>query len=288
MKSHFTFTKKQRNGIFLLLLSIAILQTVYFFVPPNTKEITVDENMYNAFQKEIDSLKLIELEARKPKVFPFNPNFITDFKGETLGMNNEQIDRLLAYRKQDKWVNSTEEFQKVTQVSDSLLNIISRYFKFPKRHINTTSNSKRTDVVKVSKTFNQKLDLNKATATQLQAVSGVGAVLSNRIIKYRNKFVGGFIADVQLQDVYGLTPDVINRITNKFTVKTPRQIKKININTATVNELVTIQYIDYEIAHNIIEQRILLEGYKNFEQLLKVKGIPLNKIDIIKLYLSFY
>lgn len=46
-------------------------------------------------------------------------------------MSVEQIDRLLAYRKQGKFANSPKEFQQVTGISDSLLNAISPYFKFP-------------------------------------------------------------------------------------------------------------------------------------------------------------
>ena len=136
------------------------------------------------------------------------------------------------------------------------------------------------------KTFEQKADLNTATALQLQKVNGVGVKLSDRIVKFRNKFVGGFIADVQLQDVYGLSPEVIERITNEFTVKTPRKVQKINLNTATRDQLVTIQHIDYEIAHHIIEQRTLRDGFKSLDDLTKVKNFPIQKIEIIKLYLT--
>src|SRR5690606_36559413 len=110
--------------------------------------------------------------------------------------------------------------------------------------------------------------------------------LSDNIIKYRNKFVGGFISEIQLQDIYGLSPEVIERITNDFAVKTPRQITKINLNNATREQLVTIQYIDYEVAHFIIEQRTLRDGFKSFDELLKVKKFPVQKIEIIKLYLT--
>ena len=80
--------------------------------------------------------------------------------------------------------------------------------------------------------------------------------------------------------------EVIERIKNDFTVKTPRQVKKVSLNSATVEELVTIQHIDYDLAFNILEERKLREGFNSFEELTKVKDFPINKIEIIKLYLS--
>lgn len=91
---------------------------------------------------------------------------------------------------------------------------------------------------------------------------------------------------MQLQDVYGLTPEVIQKLLLDFTVKTPRQIEKINLNTASVDQLVTVQHIDYDLAHHIIEQRNLREGFSSFSELLKVKDFPVNKIGIIELYLQ--
>ncbi|GAA3564667.1 helix-hairpin-helix domain-containing protein [Snuella lapsa] len=250
----------------------------------------VHENEYKAklqsYIKEVDSLRHVK-QIDKPKIYPFNPNFLTDYKGSLLGMSNQEIDRLLAFRKDNKWINSAKQFQEVTQISDSLLNVIIPLFKFPEWAVKSTPKEiAGYKKVYAPKTYAQKLDLNKATAQQLQKVNGIGKVLSERIVKYRNSFEGGFIADIQLKDVYGLTPEVIDRLTNEFTVKTPRVIQKIALNTATVENLVTIQYIDYDLAYHIIEQRQLRESYKSLDELTKVKDFPVNKIEIIKLYLS--
>ena len=287
MQSHFKFSKQNRNGIFLLLLLIISVQCVYFFVDLSSEDISVNQQELKLFQKEIDSLRLASIENNKPKIYPFNPNYITDYKGYTLGMTNEEIDRLHQFRDRNKWVNSVTEFQNVTQVSDSLLNTISPYFKFPDWVTNHKPKSSGTyQSYNTPKSYEAKIDLNTATAIQLQKVNGIGEKLSERIVKFRNKFVGGFIADVQLLDVYGLSPEVIERITNEFTVKTPRQIQKINLNTATSDQLVTIQHIDYDLAHHIIEQRTLREGFKSIDDLKKVNDFPVNKIEIIKLYLT--
>lgn len=290
LKSHFQFSKQQRSGIFLLLLIILFVQGFYHFVLPKLLDTDHDfasnDDNVSALIKQIDSLKAIQLEKRKPKIYPFNPNFITDYKGYTLGLSNQEIDRLLAFRKQDKWINSVKQFQEVTKVSDSVLDKISPYFKFPDWVTNPKPKQTnfKTGYSKTVKTEAQKLDLNSATAIQLQKVYGVGPSYSERIIKFRNK-INGFHSFIELQQVYGLTPEVIQNIKADFTIKTPRAITKIALNTATKEQLVTIKYIDYEIAHNIIEERTLRDGFKSIDELTKVNGFPVNKLEIIKLSL---
>ncbi|WP_055435175.1 ComEA family DNA-binding protein [Lacinutrix algicola] len=287
IKSHFKFTTQQRNGIFLLLLLIVALQCVYAFVNFSSEEITVDSKALQLFQTEIDSLKLVELEKRKPKIYPFNPNFITDYKGYTLGMSSEEINRLLKFRAKDQWINSSKQFQQVTKVSDSIFNKISPYFKFPDWVTNPKPKKQYTKSFSTSKpkTEAEKIDLNIATAIQLQKVYGIGEAYSQRIIKYRTK-QNGFVSIIELNQVYGLKPETIEELKKSFSLKTPKAINKINLNTASKSQLVTVRFIDYEIAHNIIEYRTLHEGFSSFEDLIKVKDFPVKKIEIIKLYLQ--
>ncbi|MEM1003559.1 MAG: helix-hairpin-helix domain-containing protein, partial [Bacteroidota bacterium] len=138
-----------------------------------------------------------------------------------------------------------------------------------------------------SKSFDEKIDLNEASASQLQKVYGIGSALSKRIITYRDRIEGGFADDIELMEVYGLDEEVIERIKADFTVKTPRAIYRIDINQATSEQLVTIPYIDYELAYKIIEYRTLHEGIYAVEELTKIEDFPENKIKLIGLYLQF-
>ncbi len=289
IKSHFMFTKQQRSGIFALILIILTIQCVIYVVDFSSEEFERDTSLIHTYRAEVDSLKQLKLKNSQPRIFPFNPNFITDYKGYTLGMSAEELDRLHEFRKGNKWINSAKEFQKVTEVSDTLLAEISPYFKFPDWVTNPKPkheyNSSFSDNSK-PKTFTEKQDLNTASASQLKKVNGIGEALSERIVNYRSR-IGGFVADVQLKEVYGLSAEVIDRVLNQFTVKSGTPITKIHINTATIEELVTIKYIDYEIAYNIIEQRTLREGFKSLDELTKVKGFPVKKSEIIELYLTF-
>ncbi|NJW55128.1 helix-hairpin-helix domain-containing protein, partial [Salinimicrobium sp. CDJ15-91] len=109
---------------------IILLQLVYFFYPFSSEvaEDPEQEQLVFQLQKEMDSLKQVRSQEISIPLKPFNPNFISDYKGYMLGMSLEEIDRLHEYRAQELWVNSAEEFQGVTGVSDSLLKILAPSF----------------------------------------------------------------------------------------------------------------------------------------------------------------
>jgi DNA uptake protein ComE-like DNA-binding protein len=286
IKSHFVFNKSQRNGILLLVFFISGYLVINYYVD-FSKENLLDINSKEviAIQKELDSLRTIEVESKKPKVFPFNPNFLTDFKGYTLGMSTEEIDRLLAFRKENKWINSVEDFKKVTKVSDSLLNKISPYFKFPDWVTNPKSKNKYVKKRSKEKKITQKIDLNLATQGQLEGVNGIGKAFSKRIIEYRNK-LGGFTNDIQLYQVYGLDFQVANSILKEFTVKTPKEIIKMNLNSISASDIATIPSISFDLAKRIWEFRILNEGIKSFSELKNIEGLTKRKLQGIQLYLK--
>lgn len=237
-------------------------------------------------QKQIDSLKLAQAEKGLVKMRPFNPNFISDYKGYVLGMSPDEINRLHAFRATDKYVNSPIEFQQVTQISDSLLGAISTYFKFPD-WTKTKGKTKKSALnhYAAANTKISILDLNAVTAEELKSIYGIGEKLSARIIKFRDR-LGGFLVNEQLYDVYGLEAKVVLRTLKRFQVIDPPDIKKININTASADELASLIYIRKDLARRIIVYRQLNGSFGSLNELVAVAGFPKEKIERIKLYLS--
>jgi len=290
-KSHFWYNKSQRNGIFLLVLLILLLQIfIYTDVFYSGKINDVNQPELLAFQSQIDSLKAIEIENRKPKIYPFNPNYITDYKGEQLGMSLLEIDRLLAFRKTNKFVNSKNEFQKVTKVSDSLLDKISTYFKFPDWVVKRSEQNAKSSITstKVKNSYLKKTisttDINIATAEDLRTISGIGPAFSERIIKYRSK-LQGFSFESQLNEVWGLDKEVVEKVVSIFKIIEKPTIKKVNVNTVTFKELLINPYIDYELCKKIFNYRDEVAELQDISELKNIEDFPLKLYDRIVLYL---
>jgi DNA uptake protein ComE-like DNA-binding protein len=291
-KSHFWYNKSQRNGIFFLILLILLLQGfIYSDVFSSDEIIDTNKSEILAFQSQIDSLKTVEIQNRKPKIYPFNPNYITDYKGEQLGMSLAEIDRLLTFRKTNKFINSRDEFQQVTKVSDSLLSAIAPYFKFPDWVVNQKQNNssytKQTlykNSVVSSGIERSSTDINKATAVDFKTISGIGVAFSERIIQYRSK-LQGFTFEQQLYEVWGLDKEVADKVLSIFKIVDKPVIKKVNVNTVTFKELLKNPYIDYELCKKIFNYRDEVAELQYILELKNIKDFPLDKYDRIVLYL---
>lgn len=289
-KSHFEFDNQQRSGILLLCtLLVGLLLVLKFYKPKPIKVFDVSSLEILTRQAVLDSLRRIEIEKKKPKMYPFNPNFITDYKAYTLGMSPKVYDRLSNFRRKNKWINSATDFKRVTQVSDSLLATIKPFFKFPEwvaKSTQKTIETKQTfsNKKEVALAYEEKADLNLATELELQKIYGIGPALSKRIVAYRSK-LGGFAADKQLLSVWGLKDAVVQRVLRRFTVKTPKQVNKIAINEASASDIATIPGVSFDFAKEIWEFRVLHDTISSLTSLQKIEGMTASRYAQIELYL---
>ena len=283
------FTSDQRKGIFALLFLIVALQLAYFFIDfsviPKEDE---GQQKWLSLQSEVDSMKVAS-KNKSENIFLFNPNFITDYKGYKLGMSVAEIDRLLEFRKTNQFVNSADEFQKVTKVSDSLLNVISPFFKFPDWVTNRKEKKEYQNFP--NKAFAKKekiilIDINQATKEDLIKIYGIGEAISLRILKQK-EVLGGFVSMDQMSDVWGLSPEVIENLNSHFKINSLPEFKKIDVNNASLKELSQFYYFRYALAKEIVTYRSMNGDFKNIEDLTKIKGFPVEKAKTIALYLDF-
>lgn len=285
----FKFSNSQKVGIMFLFGIIIILQLVWFYADFTSDKIKgVEAENWISLQREVDNEKQNK-DVNAFKIYPFNPNFISDYKGYRLGMSVQEIDRLLAFRKQNKYVNSAEDFQKVTGVSDSLLKRIAPYFKFPdwvrnKKGYQINPNGNNLGFVKKEKIVIK--DINLASKEDLIKINGVGEVISLRILDQKEK-LGGFVSMEQMKEVWGLSSEVIRNLNQHFAVIKLPILNKIDVNNASLKELSRFYYFKYDLARQIVKTRSMQGDFKSVEDLIKINGFPVEKANIITLYLSF-
>jgi DNA uptake protein ComE-like DNA-binding protein len=285
-KSHFVYDKQKRSGILLFIGLILLSAGCYFMYEPSLDlVITPEEELAMVvLERRIDSVREVALEKRKPKIWPFNPNYITDYKGYTLGMSVAEIDRLHRFRGSGKWINSKNDFKKVTGVSDSLLAHIAPFFKFPDW---ITNPKKRTSYSKKRtwKTAEEKGGLNKITRDQLLAIETMDEESAGKILRHLKK-IGGYQVDQQLYDVYGVPTKLKRAVLNEYTVKEKPAISYLDVNTATASDMATIPLLSFDLAKEIVDYRILHEGIQTLDELLKLDGMTDYKFERIRLYLT--
>lgn len=294
MTFRFLIGNRQQKGVIILGFIIVIVQLFihfsdrWFGEKANNKE----DQEWHANQKVLDSINKIDIYIANLK--PFNPNFITDYKGFRLGMTTKELDRLFAFRKENKYVNSPKEFQQVTKISDSLLAVISPYFKFPdwvnnKKNYKPFENKYKDYVPKSERTYSPKTfikqDFNLASGDDLVKIYGIGDATATRILEFREK-LGALVSMQQLDDIWGITPEVKEELMKRYEIMSTNGIKKIKINDWSTKELSKFHYFNYSFAKQIVVYRTMNGNIKN-EDLTKINGCPTDKLSIIELYLDF-
>ncbi len=126
------------------------------------------------------------------------------------------------------------------------------------------------------------IELNSVTFEELAKVENIGRKLARNIIDYREK-IGGFTTIRQLLDVPAIDTDTYNLIKNKLYVEGERTkfeeeqessiASKVNINTATVKELMTVPSITQSLAQKIVEYREKNGDFVSINEIKDVNGI---------------
>ena len=105
-RPHFYLSKAQRNALLLLVVLLLGVPYLKDFLPEAAQN-TLDHKAMEKHQSTIDSLVRVQAPT---VIYPFNPNFLTDYRAYLLGLPTASIDRLLNHKKSGKWLNNLEDF----------------------------------------------------------------------------------------------------------------------------------------------------------------------------------
>ena len=272
MRSKFPFvlSESQRGALLILLMGIVFLFAIRFSFKIE-EDTALDLNETQLYQRKLDSIRANQVVSVQPKP-TYNPNYLSDYNAYRLGIPVKAFDRLQHYRAAGNYVNSLSEFQLQSGISDSLLKRLAPALRFPNFRSQT---KKKATIVKQ--------DLNAVDATALEIVSGIGPTLSKRIVNYRT-YLSGFSIPDQCYEVYGLDSTVVARLFERFEIQSSPKIERLNIETASLNQLAKLPYLTREDARKIIAYRTKNKGISPLLLSEVFVDFP-NKIERIKLYL---
>lgn len=280
LSGYFNFTPKERVGIiFLLSLIVFFLFLPFFF----SYFIPQQKYDHSRFQKEIGALKIKQKDSsgralnfdennyqnfyqpsgknyygKQPKgeLFYFDPNTLPAEGWKKLGIRDKTVNTIQNYLSKGGRFYKPEDISKIWGLHAEEVDRLMPYVRIEQKYNDKYGASAQKDFIKqperqsYSKTI---IDINTADTSAFISLPGIGSKLANRIIAFREK-LGGFYSVEQVSETYALPDSVFQKIKDRLTVSNP-SVKKININTATVDELKTHPYLRYNIANAIVQYR---------------------------------
>ncbi len=323
---HFTRSERNGIISLLLLIKVIfVLPHVYsLFVEPKPVDFTafqtaVDQ-FYNEEQKVVSSAPLEDTPQKKKTsqpvvLFAFDPNTASLEDLVRLGIKEKTAKTLIKYRTKGGKFRKKEDLKRVYGLKPADYEKLEAYIDIPQKKkekkkiepVDIKPESKPSFITKSDekKTLPKKeqstqkvtsskfkarpkitinIDVNAATAEEWQKLRGIGASYSKRIVKFRNA-LGGFHSIEQISEVYGL-PDSTFQSIQPFLKIEDGNIKQININTASREDLKTHPYLKWKQADVIINYREQHGSFETVDDLLKVKVIPPETLEKLKPYIQ--
>jgi len=285
LKEYFNYSKQEFRGVLILLILIFFIFVFPFFVNQFYKKETFDINNLKIELKNIEFKDTIpKLKVKKTQYFIFNPNTIIYKDMLRLGLSDKQAKIVINYRESGGLFFKPKDFKKVYSINDELYKKLEPYINIPKKNY-TKDRKKHTvkDIYIKEKYRNvNKVEINTVDTIQLKKIKGIGSVLANRIIKYRN-LLGGFYNKKQLLEVYGLDNDILSAIVDNISVDT-LNIQKMNLNTISFIELNKHPYITYKDTKAIFKYRELMGKFKTVNDLINNSLIDIKTYNRVKCY----
>lgn len=302
-KDFFFFSGSQRAGIIVLSILIVAAVVLSAILPALLPHPEVDTDDA-AFREEIEqfksSLKVVDSirndrrqrfqttfksypERKKDsntefERFPFDPNTLDSAGLAALGIPRYVISNILRYRRKGGYFTTSDRFGEVYGMTPELFAKLEPLIEI-ERH------SVREMPVEQIATSPLVVDLNSADSTQLMQIKGLGRGIARSILRFRSAS-GGFVTPDQLSEVYGMSEDLFGRI-RPYCVADPANVRKIQLNTASVDKLRSHPYLNFYQAKAIYELRRRKGKLHSIDQLRHIEELDDSTLLKVGAYLSF-
>ncbi len=291
------FTRSEANGTLLLMFIVLVTLVVPRIVLLNTnstdKSFGISQDSLKNWTNQLEaSIKIKEKkapEANEPVIhkerFQFDPNTASTDELKRLGFSHWVASNIVSYRSKGGSYHSKKDLKKIYGISEDQLNDVWELITLPEVKPALAIQKPSPPKEEVSEKHEEeiKFDLNMVSAEKLMEIRGIGPVLSDRIVKYRD-LLGGFHSPNQLKEVYGLDSSVVSKIIDRSFLSPA--VSKVNINTDSLNHLMSHPYIDYKLARTIYNFRTQRGRLDSVEQIKSIKILSDSLYEKIYPYLS--
>ena len=281
----FGYSRSERRASLILLVIIFLVIAFRFLTPGKRAGVT----NISPFVLEREQL-LLRKKSEKPdtaKLFPFDPNCASEKELMKLGLNLRQSRALTNYRLRGGRFRKPQDICRIYGIDSSIYKGLLPYINIKETHV-SLKKAGSSDTVKghsARMTMKVRTDLNRCDSAALEKLPGIGPVLSERIIKYR-EILGGFYSVDQLKEVYGITDSTFSFISGKLMVDSA-EINQIEINRAKFGELVKHPYLELYDVKALLKYRSIRGNIDSLPQLVNDKILTPAKALRLRPYLRF-
>lgn len=281
LKEYFSFTRRERNGIVVLISFLFAAVIIPQLLLPLLYR---TDQAPHAASYELYSLaqQLKKPPDNSTALFVFDPNTATDEELMRLGLNERQVSNIRNYISAGGIYRTGEDLLKMYTIDTALYLQLESYI-----HISAEKQQTVSDYVDDSERNGKReplmVELNGADEKQLMELRGLGPVYSSRIVKYR-ELLGGYVRPDQLTEVYGIDEELFLQLEPQLHADT-NGIRKICLNSAGFSDLLRHPYIDYEQVSAVFSYRDTAGMFKSVTELFGLREFSREDVEQLRYYI---
>jgi competence ComEA-like helix-hairpin-helix protein len=264
VKNYLSVTKKEWNGMVVFVILIALVLAAPYAYQTFGKDNTINFNEFDkaaAILDEATALSPVNERLANGKkavntvLLKFNPNNLPETEWLKLGLSADQVKVIKNYEAKGGRFFSKEDVKKIYSITDADYKRLEPYISLPANY------GKKAAPGEV-------IEINGADSARLTLIRGIGPSFARRIARYRER-LGGFYSKEQLKEVFGIDDTKYAEIKDGITVD-GRHITKLNVNTATFDQLRRFPYLSFKQMNAILEYHNQHGDYESVDDMRNI------------------
>ena len=297
LKEFFYLQKSDRKVLLTLLCLMAVALIAFWAIGSRYEKTEGVSDLQQEAQRRqpfshrhpYEHQPYYQTASRVAERFPFDPNTADSTQLLRLGLSPWQVRNIYKFRAKGGIYRKPEDFAKLYGLTVKQYQSLAPYIHIADDYqpAATLYNNTREEYARDTVRFPIKLReaefviLNLADTNQLKRVPGIGSGWARQIVAYRER-LGGFHHVDQLLDISGFPESALPY----FQIQNP-EIRKVNINKLTLNQLRQHPYIGFYRAKAITEYRRLKGNLKSLDDLSLHRDFSKEAIQRLEPYVEF-